>query len=536
MVMQCILGVDLSSQPCELTVSNVSGTVVEVVQRRTVDLPLFGNQEALLHRDCSQLLAESEPSMEADSSEQISSDEETSATPRDLEHDITVRSVRHAVNALRDALATLEPTWTSAAVIIPPYEHLALNLNLPFGDSKNLNKIVELEVQDVVPFELDEFLVQHSSLGTFSRPLADAKAVNGSYDVHVALLPTRYVKNILELCGKAGLDPAVMTVPSSAAGAVFHIAKEFFKGNAALVRSTGQAYSITLFVDGKVRAEQVVDASNLLASVANGGEAHTRPVFTALKLMVAATERRYGVRIETVYLLGVVPDQLALHQLMGRPVEPLTLNDIVQTADPTVGLSPLGAFFAQDDSPALPLSNFRTKQFSFRPRFAELLRALRETSGYVLAAVAMVAVAIAGVYGVREYNLTQAKDALISELQTVVSDFPTEAADIRAALIAAESKISQDLGVLGSPAKITPLDALIEITRLVPDSTGVQILSIKVFGTRAQLSGIAPQLSAIEDLERTLRSSKSLFSKVTATPGTASGSRFPFTIEMILAQ
>jgi Tfp pilus assembly protein PilN len=201
-----------------------------------------------------------------------------------------------------------------------------------------------------------------------------------------------------------------------------------------------------------------------------------------------------------------------------------------------VGLSPLGAFFAQDETPALPLSNFRTKQFSFRPRFAELLRALRETSGYVLAAVAMVVVAIGGVYGVREYNLARAKEALISELQTVVTDFPAEAEDIRAALIAAEGKISQELGVLGSPAKITPLDALIEVTRLVPDSTGLQIQSIKVSGARAELKGIAPQLSAIEDLERTLRSSKSLFSKVTATPGTASGSRFPFTIEMILAQ
>ncbi len=534
--MQCILGVDLSSNPCELTVSNVSGTVVEVVQRRTVDLPLFGNQRALLHQDCSQLLADSNQTSEPEDADSTATSEDESSIGPDLERELTERSVKHTVNTLREALASLEPVWTSAAVIIPPYEHLALNLSLPFGDAKNLNKIVDLEVQDVVPFELDEFLVQHSSLGPLGKSGTDVKAAAGSYDVHVGLLPTLYVRNILGLCSKAGLDPAVMTVPSSAAGAVFHIAKDFFQGNAAIVRNTGNAYSITLFIDGKVRAEQVVDASNLLASAANGGQVDTRPVFTALKLMVAATERRYGVRVETIYLLGVIPDQLALHQLMGRPVEPLTLNDIVTTGDPSVGLSPLGAFFAQDDSPELPLSNFRTKQFSFRPRFAEVLRALKETSGHVLAAVVMMAVAVAGVYGVREYNLSRAKNNLISELQTIVTDFPAETEDIRGALIAAESKISQDLGVLGSPAKITPLDALIEVIRLVPEASGVQVQSIKVSGTRAQLSGIAPQLSAIEDLERTLRSSKSLFSKVTAAPGTASGSRFPFTVEMILAQ
>jgi hypothetical protein len=534
--MQSILGVDLSSQPCELTVSKVSGTVVEVVQRRTVDLPLFGNQRALLHEDCSQFFGEPAVEKEQEIVDVLSSEEVAPGEELDVEHELTVRSVKYTVTALRDAISELEPTWTSIAVIVPPYEHLALNLNLPFGDAKNLNKIVDLEVQDVVPFELDEFLVQHAALGPLGKISSDLTTPSNSHDVHVALLPTQYVKNVLVMCGKAGLDPAVLTVPSSAAGAVFHIAKDFFRGNAALVRNSGKEYSITLFVDGKVRAEHVVDSSNLLASAAEGDEVATRPAFTALKLMLAATERRYGVRIETIYLLGVIPDQLLLHQLMGRPVEPLTLNEVVKTDEASVGISALGAFFAQDDCPATALSNFRTRQFSFRPRFAELLRALKETSGHVLAAVGMVAVAVAGVYGVREYNLSRAAESLIVELQTVVTDFPTQAEDIRAALVTAETKLSQELGVLGSPAKITPLDALIEIIRLIPESTGIQILSIKVSGTRAQLSGIAPQLSAIEDLERTLRSSKSLFSKTSATPGTASGSRFPFNIELILAQ
>jgi hypothetical protein len=535
--MQCILGVDLSSQPCEITVSNISGTVVEVVERQTIDLPLFGDERALLDEECTELLGRSddEPS-QGENEPPLESDD--GPAPQELDHDreATIAALKQTVSSLRAALAQLRHNWTSIAVILPPYEHLALNLNLPFGDAKNLNKIVDLEVQDVVPFELDEFLVQHSALGPIGKGSSDAKSQAGAHDVHVAILPTAYVRNILAVCNKAGLDPAVLTVPSSAAGAVFHIAKDFFRDNAALVHSNGKEYSITLLVDGKVRAEQVVIPSNLLASAANGEAFDTKPAFSALKLMLAATERRYNVRIEKIYLLGRVPDNQHLHQIMGRPVEPLPLTEIVQTQDTAIGLSPLAAFFAQDESPATALSNFRTKQFSFRPRFAELLRALKESSGHVLGAVAMIAVSIAGVYGVREYNLSRSKERVIAELQTVVPDFPAETEDIRAALVAAESKLSQDLGVLGSPAKITPLDALVEIIRLVPESTGIQILSIKVSGTRAQVSGIAPQLSAIEDLERTLRASKGLFSKTTATPGTASGSRFPFNLELILAQ
>jgi|GEM_PF-1486957 len=534
--MQSILGVDLSSTPCEITVSNVSGTVVEVIDRRTVELPLLAQSQTLLHEDCSQLIGlmgkqkpESEVSPE---SAQTTSE----VIPLDPERESMLRTINETVEALRRTVGEIKQPWTSTAVIIPPHEHLALNLNLPFGDAKNLSKIVDLEVQDVVPFELDDFIVQHSALGPLAANMPDLKSQSGNHDVHVALLPSLYVRNILKVCTQAGIDPAVLTVPSSAVGAIFHIGGDYFKGNAALLYSTGSEYSITLMIDGKVRAEQVVHPSNLLAQTANGGPVESNPVHTALKLIVAAAERRYGVRVDTVYLLNSLPDQLALHQVLGRPIEVLSLKNILRTNSQEVGLSALASFFAQDEPPVEALSNFRAGQFSFRPRFGELIRALRETSGYILAAIGVVALAIAGVYGVREYNLSRAHQSLIAELKTVVPDLPAEATDIRGALAAAETKLSQELGVLGSPAKITPLDALLETIRLVPESSGIQINSIKVSGTRTQVSGIAPQLSIIEDLERTLRSNKSLFSKTTLTTGTASGSRFPFNIELILAQ
>jgi hypothetical protein len=45
--MQCILGVDISCQPCELTVSQVDGTQVEVLYRSVVSLPVFASHDLL---------------------------------------------------------------------------------------------------------------------------------------------------------------------------------------------------------------------------------------------------------------------------------------------------------------------------------------------------------------------------------------------------------------------------------------------------------------------------------------------------------
>jgi hypothetical protein len=45
--MQLVLGIDLSFQPCELTLSHVEGTQIEVVERVTARLDLFASPDLL---------------------------------------------------------------------------------------------------------------------------------------------------------------------------------------------------------------------------------------------------------------------------------------------------------------------------------------------------------------------------------------------------------------------------------------------------------------------------------------------------------
>lgn len=554
--MQWILSIDLSAQPCDLSVSAVEGNQVEVVSAATAALPILAERDILCKQDIVPILeaieADARRAARRGSQNSIDSeDEETNPRETDSqsggEDDERERNAstddplygiaRDSVNQLKAAIADF-PEWSAVSVIIPPHDHLALNLNLPFGDAKNLDRIVDLEVQDVVPFELEDFLVQYSSLGPIAQGGAalDLKSDPAvQYDVHVGLMPRVFVRNILQLCKTAGLEPNIMTVPSSALGSVYHLGKDFFTTNSAVVFNRGDEFSMAVFINGEVRVERVLYASKIHAPT-DANEHPLKAVFTALKLMLAATERRYSTRVENVYFLGREVKGTSLQQLFGRPIQGLSMRDFVKGEGSTGGLAPLSAPFAADEATRAPLSNFRSRELSFTPKIGEFLRALMGAAKYFQIAIGAIIIGILLTYLVRAYTISAIQSSLTEQIATVIPGFTAPPSDIRSELLKAEGKLTEELGVLASPAKVSPLDALLEILKLLPASESVTINSIKISGAKAQIAGTAPQLSSIEVVGKALKANSGVFSKVTATPGSSVQGKFNFTVELILAQ
>lgn len=538
--MQLILGIDLSATPCEVTLSSVDEGRVEVVASTTAEAPILARREALSSTDLSETFNRlTTPSQAAQLNEEGGEADDLAAqgeVPPGAGELFDL--IATSVNNLKQAIGSLQGQWTAVSVIIPPHNHLALNLNLPFGDAKNLDRIVDLEVQDVVPFDLEEFLVQYSPLG----PVASGNAAldlkeQPEFDVHVGLMPRTFVRNILLLCKACGIEPNIMTVPSSALGSVYHLRKDFFKENSAVMFNRGDEFSMVICVNGEVRVERVLYASKLIPAVAREqGENPLRAVFTALRLMLAATERRYNTRIEDVYLLGRDLKGTNLHQLFGRPIQGIQLKEFISASGGAAGISALSVPFAADDTPISPLSNFRARELSFTPKIGEFIRAIIGTARYLKVAAFAVILCLAGVYGVRAYTITRIHATLNRQIATVIPGFSAPPSEIRSALMQAEGKITEELGVLASPAKVTPVDALLEVLRLLPENTNVSIQSIKVSGTKAQITGIAPELSLTERLEKTFKANGAAFSKVNLTSSSLGPSKFSFTIDLTLTQ
>ncbi len=536
--MQCILGVDLSTQPCELTVSRVEGEQVEILERTTAVIPLLLDKVLLSKGDIRSLLASRNddklPSENREGTDQESDEAETAAV------DPLREQVQNAVTALKEAIESLQTEWTASSVIIPPHDHVSLNLTLPFGDQRSLNAIVGNQIQDVLPFETDEFLIQYCTVGLFEAgtgiTTADQEASAPPFDIHVGVIPRGFVRNLLELCKASGLEPNVLTVPSSAVAAVYHLGKSFFKENSAIVFNRGEEYSMAVLVNGEVRVERALLASNIIpAKAGDRREESLKHIFTALKLMIASTERRYGTRIEHVYLLGRDVKGSNLQQLFGRPLEGLRFEDVLRTKEQHIGLSALSAVFAKDENAPTPLTNYRTGEFSFTPRIGEFLRALAGARAYFITAALAGVIAIAGVFGIREFTLSQSRSALEEQIRSVIPNFESADPDVLTSLLAAQKKLSDELGVLGSPAKVSVLEALLEIFKLFPEDGGTTVNSIKVSDTKAIITGTTSSISASESIAKALKVNKDVFSKVEQPRTSPSGSKFNFTIEATLA-
>lgn len=528
--MQCILGIDFSCQPCEFTLSQVDGSTVEVLGRVTAHLPLFADRSTLRMVDVRAILSNKGQVTDtaADSSgSALSLDEQAS-------------QIAATIDEIRRSLQSFQPVWTSSAVILPQSEHLSLNLDLPFSDPKNLDRIIDLEVQDVVPFELDDFFVQYSALGPISNnatPSPSAQSEAANYDVHIGILPRILVRNVLEICKFAGIEPNVLTVPSSAIGAAYQIAKDFFKENSAVVFNRGDEYALAVYINGEVRVERSLYASQLLsANPAEKREDSFQHIFTAIKLLLASAERRYQTRIEKVYLLGREVKAANSHQIFGRPLEGLPFKDILKTNDSQVGLAPLSTVFAFDDAAKAPLSNFRSREFSFTPKLGEFFRALLGTRRHITRALGALALTLVVIYAAREYAVHSAESVLIRQIQRVIPGFSSESDKIRDNLLKAENKLGEELATFGSRAKISPADAFIDLLKTLPDSGEMSITGVRVSDTRVQVTGETSEIAVFERITNKLRDRKDVFQKVTSSNRRSTNGRFNVTLDIILAQ
>ena len=113
---------------------------------------------------------------------------------------------------LADILRERSKDWAGAKIIssIPGHLFSQRMLTLPFADRKRIEKALPFEVEDVVPFDLGDVVLDHLVLGN-----AAAKKKEMETPVLCMMLPKTVLRKHLDLLAGAGIDPQVI-VPSYA--------------------------------------------------------------------------------------------------------------------------------------------------------------------------------------------------------------------------------------------------------------------------------------------------------------------------------
>ena len=112
---------------------------------------------------------------------------------------------------LAEVLREKSSSWAGAKVVssIPGNLFSQRTLTLPFADRKRVEKALPFEVEDLVPFDLGDIVIDHLVLGSTAAGKESEK------QVLCMMLPKEILRRHLDLLAGAGIDPQAV-VPSYA--------------------------------------------------------------------------------------------------------------------------------------------------------------------------------------------------------------------------------------------------------------------------------------------------------------------------------
>jgi Tfp pilus assembly protein PilN len=400
-------------------------------------------------------------------------------------------------NELRDVLGAIRTPWTSSILLVPPQDYHSLNIDLPFSGTKGMDKIVELEVQDLVPFDLSEFLLHYAALGT--RP-------DKQHDIHVGILPRATISHTLGACKQLGFEPAIVSTPANVLGALPFLGAESLNGPCAVISVRDTFVSLAILIDGRSCMDRVIDRR------AVGGEGFGA-LAREIRLSIAAAETRYNVKVERLYTIGLERiDDLAAS--LDIPVSAVPLSDLVKAADATTALACLASVFAQDFRAPAISANFRVREFAYSPQLRELKRGLRALVPYLLACLLVAVITGAGIYMLRERRISNLKNAIQSQIRAAIPGLESPPGIEVDALEGENRKLEQQLKNLGSLSALSPLDSLRAISEDLPQTSGITVTRVRIEGATMRVEGTAPDYAALEKLERVLKRKRSVYCRV----------------------
>lgn len=522
--MQAILSIDTSCEPAQAVVVGVDGKSLRVLESKSFSTHgLFGKEAPAPASDAP---LESATGAAANGDGSPAGTPAHSGVPSEAQAPGATNGngIAHA-SPLAEVLSSLKTPWSSSILIIPMHDYLSLNLALPFSDPAKVNKIIDLEVQDLIPFEVTDFLVNH-------RPIAPLG--ENSHDVHVSLMPKSYIRRVLQVCKGSNLEPLMVSTPAAVLGGVYHVAPDYFSGDSAVILAQDPYYYIATQIDGHLRTDRIISRPAVTNTDTFDATAQ-KALMLELKLTLSAVERRYGKKVETVYMFGRSLKTSELRQVLARTVEEVHLSELIKDSSDDTALGGMAALFARDIQPPPLLTNFRTKEFSYSPELRELFSGLQTLVPLLIAAIALVCATWGVQYYLRQSYMDKVQAAMRNEILKVIPDLDFETGKELQTLQAVTGKLQQELNNLGSQSGLSPLAAFAEVSQDF-HADGITVNQLKIRGNKVTVDVASPEFSGIEKLEKALEKKKKVYCKLKKDANGVSLSNGPkkFTFELQL--
>jgi general secretion pathway protein L len=378
---------------------------------------------------------------------------------------------------LVDILKEKSAEWAGARIVSSiPGRHFSQRIvHFPFVDRKRIEKALPFEIEDSLPFPLDEVEIDHFILDKAEKN-ADKKT---EASVLGMLLPKTVLRRHLDLLASAGIDPQVI-VPSYIG--LYFVSK--------MVPVEGSA----VLIDGSdlcTKSGSSITACRSFSSV--------QPT-AAINHTLKAIEGDGGERVERAYLLSPNDRLSASLADLGVAVEHVRPEFKGKKADDPVSL---GLALSEQ-------TNFRRGEFAYRMVDIGIRKRKRTL---IIAGVIAVALSAANI-GVKSYLVESSYGKLDREINAIYRQtFPDAKviADPVRQLRTRLDEAKKKFGVLGTG--MSALDVMKAVTEGIPKEVRVSFQEFNMEGDRLKLQGEAASFDSMDKMKAELQKSP-LFAEV----------------------
>lgn len=475
-VTENVLIVDTTIPEATATILSVSDKSVEIIERKSLLLPFLDLCQPIVDND--------------------------------------QESVIEYKKNLKDLLSQITSNYSGSLLIIPPVEYLSLNLNLPFTDKKRLAKLIDLEVQDIIPFDIDDFLVDYKPTG-LSSDLGN--------DIHVSAVKKELIVNLVDICKEIGFEPHCITPPSPALYGIIGLFPEYKAKNIVFVLAFGEWIHILFCISGKAVTDRVISQNN-------------KSISQELLQFIHRIESSYKVQLEELVLLETLNNSSLLDIEALKESAHWNITNIRLATEVSDKSSEINTVRGNNDAEQnrilhdslavissqivteVPISpsfvNFRTRQFAFYPKLKQIINAAFSIVPLLLITCLACIICSLIIYYLRSNQITQYRTTLKERITSVVPDLSAPEGLEVDTLKNEIKRLDQQLKELGSTSILSPVQSFSEISKDLPSGTNLVLKKINIQTNRIFIEGTAPDYTAVEKIERLLKRKKEFYCKI----------------------
>lgn len=417
--------------------------------------------------------------------------------------------------------------------VIPGRQVLYEQLVLPFRDEKQIEQVAPLQVQDLVPFDIGNFVLDN---------VITTKKADGSYEVISSLIPAGQVAEALAKSEKLGANPKFLTTKAVAVTGLVRLFPEQLTGTFALICLTQSNCSLAVFVNNVLKHLREFNVPADVSDVVGYPE-----LLSHIKCSIARVSRDTGSDISRLFGIGNPRVIQRLGSLLGMNYEPLELATVVENQLPDNGdladiAWALGVYAHETApviSPSRPFVDFRRGSFAYQPAWGHVTSALSKELVYIIfAGISLLLYFGAHIY-VGYQKLNRVEDKIH---ETVAQVLPNEPLPPRGQeqqyLEGKVSEIEEQLRSVGSLSSLSPLESLKELSQSIDKSLDVTVEGMELGELRLGLRGSVVDYPSVGRLQTAFEKQVGKFCSIKVdSKGKEPGSpRVKFSAEILLCE